>query len=53
LFKAIQRGEEIVPHHFKLYRETGRATALVEACRKTLKPSDILDDDPGPFMLAI
>jgi hypothetical protein len=26
---------------------------LVEAYRKTLKPSDILDDDPGPFMLAI
>jgi hypothetical protein len=30
-----------------------RAAALVEAYRKTLKPSDVLADDPGPFMLAI
>jgi hypothetical protein len=50
LFKAIQGGAEIVA---PLYPATDRATALVEAYRKTLKPSDILDDDPGPFMLAI
>lgn len=50
LFKHIQSGDEIVA---PLYPATDRATALVEDYRKKLKPSDILDDDPGPFMLAI
>jgi hypothetical protein len=50
LFTAIQQGKEIVA---PLYPETDRATALVEAYRKTLKPSDILDDDPGPFRMGV
>jgi hypothetical protein len=50
LFKAIQSGAWIVA---PLYPDTDHATALVEAYRKTLKPKDILDDDPGPFMLEI
>lgn len=50
LFKAIQGGAEIVA---PLYPASDKATALVEEYRKKLRPSDILDDDPGPFMLAI
>jgi hypothetical protein len=50
LFRAIQRGAEILP---PLYPVTDRATALVEAYRKTLKPEDILDDDSGPFTLSV
>jgi hypothetical protein len=50
LFTAIQQGKEIVA---PLYPETDRATALVEAYRKTLKPLDILDDDPGPFRMGV
>ena len=50
LFTAIQQGKEIVA---PLYPVTDRATALVDAYRKTLKPSDILDDDPGPFRMGV
>lgn len=49
LFKAIKRGAWIAA---PLYPDTDKATALVEEYRKTLKPTDILDDDAGPFMLA-
>ena len=48
LFKAIQNGAEIIP---PLIPKTDLATPLVEEYRKTLKPLDILDDDPGPFSL--
>jgi hypothetical protein len=48
LFKAIQAGQEIIP---PLYLDTNLAMPIVEKYRKTLKPSDILDDSPGPFML--
>jgi hypothetical protein len=50
LFKKIQEGAWIVA---PLYPDSDRLTATVEEYRKTLKPEDVLDDDPGPFMLAV
>jgi hypothetical protein len=46
LFKAIQVGNDIIP---PLYPKTNLAMPIVEEYRKTLKPSDILDDPPGPL----
>jgi hypothetical protein len=50
LFKKIQEGAYIVA---PLYPESDRLTATVEEYRKALKPEDVLDDDPGPFRLAV
>jgi hypothetical protein len=47
---AIKNGKQIVA---PLYPETDSATALVEAYRKPLKPTDILDDDPSPFRMGV
>jgi hypothetical protein len=47
LFKAIQAGREIICPR---YPDTNLAMPVLEKYRKTLKPSDILDDPPGPFM---
>jgi hypothetical protein len=47
LFKAIQAGNQII---CPLYPDTNLAMPVLENYRKTLKPSDILDDPPGPFM---
>jgi hypothetical protein len=49
LFKKIQEGAWIVA---PLYPDSDRLTATVEEYRQTLKPQDVLDDEPGPFMLA-
>ncbi len=46
LFKAIQAGKDIIP---PLYPKTNLAMPVVEEYRKTLKPSDILDDPAGPI----
>lgn len=50
LFKAIQAGKDIIS---PLYPDTNLAMPIVEKYRKTLKPSDILDDPPGPFMFGL
>lgn len=47
LFKAIQSGAEIVS---PLYPDTDLVTPIVEKYRKTVKPADVLDDEPGPFL---
>jgi len=48
LFKAIQGGQAFFS---AVDPKTSRATALVEAYCKVLKPSDILDDGPGPIAI--
>jgi hypothetical protein len=47
LFKAIQSGSEVIA---PLYPDTDLVTPVIENYRKTLKPADILDDQPGPFL---
>jgi hypothetical protein len=46
VFERMKDGVEIIP---PLYPDTNKVIPIFEEYRKSLKPSDILDDQPGPF----
>jgi hypothetical protein len=47
LFKTIQSGAEVIA---PLYPDADVITPIVEKYRRTVKHSDVLDDEPGPFL---
>lgn len=46
VFQKMKDGVEVIP---PLYPDTNKVVPIFEEYRKSVKPSDILDDQPGPF----